>query len=105
MLTIETLEEREVHRLLNDIIIQLHEDGPSNAVLLENLAHLKHYHPSIFLQYEQKILYILGIFYKVKKPHDVISLVYSSFKEINKKRNKSPLYAFTSIHLFTNTQQ
>ncbi|WP_295874946.1 DEAD/DEAH box helicase [uncultured Akkermansia sp.] len=85
MPTIETLDEREVHRLLNDIIIQLHEDGPSNAVLLENLAHLKHYHPSIFLQYEQKILYILGIFYKVKKPHDVISLVYSSFKEMIKK--------------------
>lgn len=100
MPTIETLDEREVHRLLNDIIIQLHEDGPSNAVLLENLAHLKYYHPSIFLQYEQKILYILGIFYKVKKPHDVISLVYSSFKEaIKKETNHHYTPSQASIYL------
>ncbi|OCA02754.1 DEAD/DEAH box helicase [Akkermansia glycaniphila] len=95
MSSIEIRSEREAHRALNDIIIQLHKDGPANAFLLEILAHIKHAYPDVFLQYEQRILYVLGVFYKVKQPHDVISLVYASFREIIKKETN---------HLYTPSQ-
>lgn len=72
----ETIEYEVVH-----IIERLHHNGPCNQQDLEYLSYVKFFHQEIFLKYEKKLMFLLGLFYKTSEAEDVLSLFYSSIKE------------------------
>ena len=68
-------------QLLSDIKKRIHQDGPNRQEDFETLAYLKKYHTDIFLREENKLMYLLGLFYKTGEPNDVLSLAYSIFSD------------------------
>jgi replicative superfamily II helicase len=67
--------------LLEQIINEVHCNGPTDAKLLHSLSYLKLFHPAIFKKEEGQLLYLLGLFYKTEEAEDIISLAYSIYKE------------------------
>ncbi|HBF20739.1 MAG: helicase [Owenweeksia sp.] len=67
--------------LLSSILDKLHEEGPINQEDLETLAYLKYFHAETFSKKEEKLMYLLGLFYKIEEPKDLLSLAYSTFAE------------------------
>jgi len=62
-------------------IQKIHTDGPIAPELLEQLAYYKRFHSDIFLQYESKILNVMGLFYKSCEPQSILEQVYSIYSE------------------------
>ncbi|MCQ4261046.1 DEAD/DEAH box helicase, partial [Stutzerimonas stutzeri] len=77
----EILSIRDPKSVLREIISSISKDGPVDQELLETLAYLKEYFPDTFAEEEPKLMYVLGLFYKVEEPQDLISFVFSVFKE------------------------
>ena len=73
--------KKDIETKLGSIIQKLHYEGPCNQQDLEYLAYVKHFHKDIFLKYEKKLMYLLGLFYKTSEAEDILSLFYSSIKE------------------------
>lgn len=67
--------------ILDEIIVRIHKQGPIEPEDLEALAYIKDIHLDIFLPREITLLYLLGLFYKVSHPNDLISFTYEIFKE------------------------
>lgn len=61
------------------IIDSIHLEGPVNQSDLETLSYIKLYHPKLFSEFETKILYVMGLFFKVSNPSSFIEQVYSIF--------------------------
>lgn len=81
MIPSEVLSNSDPESLLREIISDISRDGPVDQELLEALAYLKEYFPDVFSRHESKLMYVLGLFYKVEEPESLLSLVYSIFKE------------------------
>lgn len=64
---------------LDNIVDNLYINGPINLQDLEKLAYIKKFHPKIFEKYENKILYLMGLFYKPIEPQSLLELVYESY--------------------------
>ena len=77
----ELINIKDFDGLLRLIMSEIHSKGPINQELLEALAYLKKYHPEALAKYEGKLMYLLGLFYKVTKPSDLLSLSYCIYKE------------------------
>lgn len=73
--------EKELLSILNDI----HNNGPINSAHFETLALIKKYHPSIFSLYEKKIMYLLGLFYKISEPQSLAEELYKIYADIIKE--------------------
>lgn len=67
--------------ILSELMDRLHLDGPVKHEDLETLTYLKHFHSAVFLQEEKKLMYLLGLFYKIEEPEDLISFSYSIFSQ------------------------
>ena len=61
--------------LIQDIH-KLHKTGPVDQSIMEELAYIKRYFPQIFSKYENRILYILGLFYKTLPPRNLKEAIY-----------------------------
>ena len=73
---------------LQNILLDLHENGPVNQENLEKLALYKYFYSDIFKRYESDLMYVLGLFYKTEKNDSLLSFAYSLFKnEIFEKTN------------------
>jgi len=70
---------------LSNILELLHKEGPLKVKTLELLSYYKKFHPSIFLEFEERIVIALGLFYKVKEPKDMYSFLLSGIGEQHKK--------------------
>lgn len=75
------IEPNQAPRILREVLSRIHTDGPIEQSDLEALAYLKHFHPGCLKTKEDTLLYLLGLFYKVEEPADVVSLAYSTFRE------------------------
>ena len=73
--------ETELVSILNDI----HNNGPINPAHFEALALIKKNHPSIFSIYEKKIMYLLGLFYKISEPKSLVEELYKIYADIIKE--------------------
>lgn len=73
--------DEEIDLIMIDILSELHKSGPINQELLEKCALIKYFKKDLFSKYESKLMYLLGLFYKVSEPKDLISFVYNMFNE------------------------
>ena len=67
--------------LLSEIMLRIHSDGPIQQEDLETLSYIKYFHQDTFSLEEKKMMYLLGLFYKVDKPDDLLSLSYSIYSK------------------------
>ncbi|RAV99674.1 DEAD/DEAH box helicase [Pseudochryseolinea flava] len=87
---------------LIETLRRIHSEGPVHLKDLETLSFIKRFHPSLFLKHENKLLFLLGLFYKTRAPGTMLEEFYFNFSEIIKKetgRNFTPIQAraFKSI--------
>jgi hypothetical protein len=66
---------------LVEILNRMHTEGPIHAEDFEKLSYIKLFHSDIFSVYETKLLFLMGLFYKVDKPNDFFETVYSIFAD------------------------
>lgn len=70
---------------LSELLDVLHCEGPKDPILLENLSYFKKFHPSIFKEFEEKIISALGLFYKVGVPSNLYSFLMQGFGKEHEK--------------------
>lgn len=100
------LNENYAEKKLNEILISIHNNGPTDGEDLEFLAITKEKYPKLFDKYENDILFILGLFYKTEAPSDVISLLYNSYKNMIKEltgKTYTPIQAQIYKNILDNT--
>lgn len=87
MLNIKEIKSiKTPEKSLCDIINTLHKDGPIDSQVMENLTYHKIFHPELFIQYEEKILSALGLFYKITVPNNLYSFMLSSIGNQHKEK-------------------
>lgn len=62
---------REISRLIQ----KLHAEGPVSSDLLEEISLYKEFHPYEFAEAEEAVISAMGLFYKIKAPESVYSLI------------------------------
>lgn len=75
------IDSTQAPRILREVLSRIHTEGPIHPSDLEALAYIKHFHPDQLREKEDTLLYLLGLFYKVEEPTDVVSLAYNTFRE------------------------
>lgn len=96
----ENIEEQLVS-ILNDI----HKYGPINPCHFESLALIKKHYPNIFSQYEKKLIYVLGLFYKITEPQSLTEVLYKTYADLIKDKygeNFTPIQASAYNQIYTN---
>lgn len=72
----ENIEQEIKHSLL-----KIHSSGPVDPLIFEKLAYFKKFHKDIFRSYENKLISILGLFYKTTEPKSIIEEIYSIYSD------------------------
>ena len=86
----ELLGGRDAESVMREALSIIHENGPSDADLIEKLTYIKRYENEIFSKHEKKLIYLLGLFYKTSKPTSILEEVYSIFSDsIEQETGKS----------------
>ena len=67
---------------IENIIKELHINGPVSSTIIEKLSYYKRFHQNVFEIYEEKILSVLGLFYKNKHPTNLYSFVLAQIGEL-----------------------
>lgn len=75
------VENKDVESMLLGIIDDFHINGPINPSHLEKLSYIKIFQNDLLSKYESKILYLLGLFYKVKEPSSFLEEIYSIYRD------------------------
>lgn len=75
------IEGIDIEDVLQDLLNNLHKEGPINTHDFEKLSYIKKFHPEIFSKYEGKLMHIIGLFYKTSKPQSIIEEVYSIYAD------------------------
>lgn len=70
---------------LTVLLDSLHKEGPTNPQILETLSYYKIFHPETFLEFEERFVSALGLFYKIKAPNNVYSFMLSSIGQQHKQ--------------------
>lgn len=81
MLDNSLFEPQIDHSTLRNILFDIHQKGPINHSHLESLAYLKRYNPSKFKEFEPRLMYLMGLFYKSSEPSSFVELIYNTFSE------------------------
>jgi len=81
MNSIDIVKSDNPEKILHEIINRLHFDGPISQEDLEALAYLKYFHAEVFNKEEEILMYLLGLFYKIKEPEDIVTFSYSIFSQ------------------------
>lgn len=73
--------QANLDQILDNILKKIHEHGPIFPEDFEILACIKKFYPDIFRKYENKLTYLIGLFYKTNAPESLIETVYSLFSQ------------------------
>lgn len=90
------LHKNDINTELASILDDIHKNGPVNPAHFETLALIKKHAPDIFSQYEKKLMYLLGLFYKISEPKSLIEELYKVYADLIKdtyKENFTPIQA------------
>jgi len=68
-----------IRETIESAIKEIHESGPVSLATLEKLSLIKIHYPDVFIDYEAKVLSVMGLFYKIERPKSFIELVYENF--------------------------
>lgn len=95
------------HQLISEILLSFHNEGPVNYNHLETLAYYKKFAPERFKQYESRLMYVMGLFYKADKPKNFFEKIYEIYAEsikIETNRSFTPIQAdaYNSIKKYNN---
>ncbi|CRL50733.1 DEAD/DEAH box helicase [Pseudomonas sp. URMO17WK12:I11] len=63
---------------ISSVLQILHKEGPTSSNILETLALYKEFHRKHFEDLEEQIISALGLFYKIKTPESLYSLILSA---------------------------
>src|SRR5687767_3907778 len=93
--------------IINKILYDFHKDGPVSQSHLESLAYIKHFQPKFFKRYESKLMYYMGLFYKIGKPKNFIEAIYDSyanaiFEDTGRRFTPPQADAYKAIKAHTN---
>lgn len=66
---------------LQEILSSIHTQGPIDPSQLEKLSYIKKYYPENFKNIENKLMYLLGLFYKTNDPQSVIEVFYKIYQD------------------------
>ena len=94
-----------IEQMISKIIDVIHVNGAVQTEDMEKLAYIKLFFPEIFTQYENKLLYVLGLFYKTREPKSFFELCYQAYSiAINETtgRNFTPVQADVLKHIKNN---
>jgi len=67
-----------IREIIESAIKEFHELGPVNMATLEKISLIKIHYPDVFIEYETKIISVMGLFYKIEEPKSFIELVYKN---------------------------
>lgn len=69
----------EIEKSLESILSKIHQFWPLEAEDFEKLAYYKKFHSSVFEKYENKLMYLMWLFYKVSTPKSFLEEIYAIF--------------------------
>lgn len=103
----KTLFEELNFKFIEPIFDDFHANGPVNPSHLETLSILKYSRPNDFSAVENKIMFLMGLFYKTERPNNFIELIYDIYAQSileSTGRNFTPVQAdaFNSIAKYEN---
>ncbi|TCK59928.1 DEAD/DEAH box helicase [Seleniivibrio woodruffii] len=94
----------DYEQVLEAVLLDMHRNGPVNIHNFEILAHIKLKNPDLFSLYENKIMYLMGLFYKTTEPSSLLEAVYYVFIDtFNEKMGH--FYTPTQASINSNIQQ
>lgn len=86
MLSIKSIKDIPSARLsLIQLIDRLHKVGPVENSIIESLTMYKLFHPTLFKEFEDEIISVLGLFYKNPTPDNLYSFILSGVGNTHKK--------------------
>ncbi|MUH38274.1 DEAD/DEAH box helicase [Zobellia amurskyensis] len=93
--------------LIREILYDFHKNGPTDNSHLETLSYLKKYNADSFKEYESKLMFLMGLFYKTEEPNSFIEAIYNAYAETiisDTGHNFTPVQAdaYLSIRKYTN---
>ncbi|MFI3242481.1 MAG: DEAD/DEAH box helicase [Alphaproteobacteria bacterium] len=99
---ISSTNKYDIEKKLCCILNKLHENGPIDPEVIEQLTYIKEFHKDIFSIYENKLMFLLGLFYKTSSPLTFLEECYniyaSSIKdEFGEKFTPIQANAYTEI--------
>ena len=101
------LNENNIKEILVHILNDIHKNGPINSEHFETLALIKKHYPNIFSQFEKKLMYLLGLFYKISEPQSLTEELYKIYADLikeNYRENFTPVQASAYNKIKTNSQ-
>jgi hypothetical protein len=96
------IQNNNVEQILVDIINKIHKEGPIIASDFEALAYIKRFHDDILQKHEKKLLFTMGLFYKISEPENILEEVYSIYEDIIKNetgKNFTPVQAHAYLNI------
>ena len=94
--------EEDIRQLVSDAIFDIHKNGAIDPHLLEELTYVKKFYPVLFAEYENELLYTLGLFYKTKEPKSFFETCYKIYSDSiyeEKKERFTPIQADIDSHI------
>lgn len=83
---INNITEENIEEILQKNITSLYINGPSDNMIMEEIAYCKMYYNEIFSKYEQELLYAMGMFFKIDKPTTLFEKSINIFREAIKDK-------------------
>lgn len=75
----EIINNSSPEQLMVDVMNRIHSIGPIEHEDLQILSYLKYFHHDVFEAKENKLMYLLGLFYKAEEAEDLLSYSYTIF--------------------------
>lgn len=67
-----------VVEIIQQAIVEFHSAGPVSQATLEKLSLIKKYHAETLAEFEQKLLSVMGLFYKLDEPNSFVEAIYKN---------------------------
>ncbi|MBE5976603.1 MAG: DEAD/DEAH box helicase [Paenibacillaceae bacterium] len=78
---------KNVEKILIEVLERIHSTGPISSEDIELITYIKAFHNEIFIKYEKKIIFLMGLFYKVSEPENFLERVYYIYLEAIKEES------------------
>lgn len=73
------IEGRSVESIMIKILGEIHLNGPISPKNIEALTYIKKFNDDVFSKYEKRLLYLMGMFYKVDEPRGFLEEIYDIY--------------------------
>lgn len=81
MLNLSLISGNPDRATISDILLDFHSEGPVDSNHLETLSYLKKFSPEFFKEFEPRIMFLMGLFYKAGTANSFIEKIYEIYSE------------------------